>query len=154
MIYLTFLEMATHTGNHLKKNIHSDAKFLLLLLQLFYDPLSGTTQVSRYKKDKPFWILLKQTWWRGSGISWTICKLFALPCRRYHASTSSVRFLWAGSLPDTQPTASKHWRHAVKMKLRNKRKEKKYCKNIRKKYSTLLKMLISSLNMLLINCHL
>ena len=32
-----------------------------LLLQPFYDPLSGTTQVSRYQNDKPFWILLKQT---------------------------------------------------------------------------------------------
>ena len=26
-----------------------------------YHPLSGTTQVSRYQKDKLFWILLKQT---------------------------------------------------------------------------------------------
>ena len=34
---------------------------LLLLLQPLYDPLSRTTQVSRYQKDKPFWILLKQT---------------------------------------------------------------------------------------------
>ena len=33
----------------------------LLLQQPFYDPLFGTTQVSRYQKDKPFWILLKQT---------------------------------------------------------------------------------------------
>ena len=33
------------------------------------NPLSGTTQVSRYQKDKPFWILLKQTWSGGSGIS-------------------------------------------------------------------------------------
>ena len=33
---------------------------LLLLLQPFYDPLSRTAQVSRYQKDKPFWILLKQ----------------------------------------------------------------------------------------------
>ena len=48
------------------------------LLQPFYDPLSGTTQVSRYQKDKPFWILLKQTWWGSSGISWTICTLFAV----------------------------------------------------------------------------
>ena len=31
------------------------------LLQPFSDRLSGTTQVSRYRKDKPFWILLKQT---------------------------------------------------------------------------------------------
>ena len=30
-------------------------------LQTSYDPLSGTTQVSQYQKDKPFWILLKQT---------------------------------------------------------------------------------------------
>ena len=51
-------------------------------LQPFYDPLSGTTQVSRYQKDNPFWILLKQTQWGGSGISWTICKLFALCSRR------------------------------------------------------------------------
>ena len=33
---------------------------LLLLLQPFYDSLSGTTQVSRYQKDKTFWILPKQ----------------------------------------------------------------------------------------------
>ena len=55
---------------------------LLLLLQPFYDPLSGTTQVSRYQKDRPFWNLLKQIWWGGSGISWTISKLFALCSRR------------------------------------------------------------------------
>ena len=58
------------------------ALLLLLLTQLFYDPLTGTTQVSRYQKDKPFWILLKQTWWDASGISWTIWKLFALRWRR------------------------------------------------------------------------
>ena len=51
---------------------------LLLLLQPFYDPLSGITQVKRYQKDKLFWILQKQTRWGGSGISWTICKSFAL----------------------------------------------------------------------------
>jgi len=55
---------------------------LILLLQLFYDPLSRTTWVSRYQKDKPFWILLKQRWWGGSGTSLTICKLFALCSRR------------------------------------------------------------------------
>ena len=35
-----------------------------------------------YQKGKPFWILLKQRWWGVSGISWTICKLFALRSRR------------------------------------------------------------------------
>ena len=33
----------------------------VLQLQSFYDPLSGTTQVSQYQKDKPFSIVLKQT---------------------------------------------------------------------------------------------
>ena len=51
---------------------------LLLLLQLFYAPLSGTTRVSRYQKNQSYWILLKLRWWGGSGINWTICKLFAL----------------------------------------------------------------------------
>jgi len=55
---------------------------ILLLLQSLYDPLSGTIRVSRNQKDKPFWILLKQRWRSGSGISWTICKLFALRSRR------------------------------------------------------------------------
>jgi len=47
---------------------------LQLLLQPFYSPLSGTTQVSRDQKDKSFWIFLKQRQWAGSGISWAICK--------------------------------------------------------------------------------
>ena len=45
---------------------------ILLLLQPFYSPLSRTTWVSLYQKDKPLW--MKQRWWGGSGISWTICK--------------------------------------------------------------------------------
>jgi len=45
-------KILNHPGNIL---------LLLLLLRPFYDPLSGTTQLSRYLKDKPFWILLKQT---------------------------------------------------------------------------------------------
>ena len=38
-----------------------DMHSLKQLLQPFYDPLSETTQVCRYQKDKPFWILLNQT---------------------------------------------------------------------------------------------
>ena len=48
-------------------------------------PFQGRLVVQRLKLDiayTPFWILLKQTWWGGSGISWTICKLFALHSRR------------------------------------------------------------------------
>ena len=94
---------------------HNHNKLLLLLqlllLQTFYDPLSGTTQVSRYQKDKPFWILLKQTWWGGSGIRWTICKLFALRSRQITTpAPHQSDFYRPNALPDTQPTASKHWR--------------------------------------------
>ena len=37
-------------------------------------PFYGTTQVSRYQKGKPIWILLKQETVSSSGISWAICK--------------------------------------------------------------------------------
>ena len=89
---------------------------LLLLLQPFYDPLSGTTQVSQYQKGKPFWILLKQRWWGGSGISWTICKLFALCSRSLKIimpAPHHSHFYWPDALPDNQPTASKHWRQTL-----------------------------------------
>ena len=66
---------------------------ILLLLQPFYDPLSGTTQVSRYQKDKPFWILLK--WWSGSGITEPHASYLHFAPEDNHASTSSVRFLRA-----------------------------------------------------------
>jgi len=80
---------------------------LLLLLQPFYDPLSGTTRVSRYEKDKPFWIMLKQRWWGGSSISWTICKLFAL--RSSMPAPHHSDFPGPDALPDTQPRASKRY---------------------------------------------
>ena len=53
-------------------------------------------------------------WWGGSGISWTICKLFA-PCSRqittlvlHHSS-----FYRPDALPAAQPTASEHWRQLL-----------------------------------------
>jgi len=75
------------------------------LLQTFYDPLSKTTLVSRYQKDKPFWILLKQTWWGGSGISWTICnlcKLFALRSRR-QPRQHLITQIFTGRMPFLTP---------------------------------------------------
>jgi len=78
-----------------------------LLLQPFYDPLSGITQVSRYQKDKPFWIMLKQTWWDGVAVA--SAELYAsylhFAPEDNHASTSSVRFLRAGC-PSWHPTNS------------------------------------------------
>jgi len=46
----------------------------------FNGPLSGTTRVSRTRKVKPIWILLKQETVGGSGFSWAICK--SAPCPR------------------------------------------------------------------------
>ena len=87
-------------------------------LQSFYDPFSGTTWVSRYQKDKPFWILLKQRWWGGIGISWTVCKLFALCSRQITMpAPHHSDFYGLDALPDTQPTASKHWRQKIRGKI-------------------------------------
>ena len=80
--------------------------------QSFNGSFSRTTWVGGYQKDKQFWILLKQRWWGGSGISQTICKSICTSLQTdNHASTSPLTFLRAGCLPATQPTASKHWRY-------------------------------------------
>ena len=71
----------------------------------FIGPLSRTTQVSRYQKVKPIWILLKQQTVSGSGISWAICK--SAP-RSRHTTTPAPHhsvFLQAGC-PSCRPTNS------------------------------------------------
>ena len=56
---------------------------------LFNSPLFRTTRVSRYRKGKTVWILLKQETVSGSGIIWTICKsapssrLITMPAPRH-----------------------------------------------------------------------
>ena len=76
----------------------------------FSGPLSRTTQLSRYQKGKPNWILLKQETVSSSGISWAVCK--SAPCSRQ--TTMPVPhhsvFYRPDALPAAQPTASKHWR--------------------------------------------
>ena len=71
-------------------------------------PFSGTTQVSRYQKGKPIWILLKQETVSGSGISWAICK--SASCSRQITTPAPHHsvFYRPGALPAAQPTASKH----------------------------------------------
>ena len=79
----------------------------------FNDPFSVTTQVSRYQKVKPVWILLKQETVSGSGISWAICK--SAPHSRQITTSASHRsvFYRPYALPATQTTAcegnSKYW---------------------------------------------
>jgi len=72
------------------------------------------------RKVKPIWILLKQETVGGSGISWAICKS-APRCRQTTTSAPhhSV-FYRRDAIPSTQPTASKHWRHILLYKLRDK----------------------------------
>jgi len=54
-------------------------------------------------------------WWWGlwcSGISWTICKLYAPHFKQITTpNTSSLSFYRPDALPDTQPTLSNHWMH-------------------------------------------
>ena len=80
-------------------------------LHLFNGLLSRTTEVSRYQKGKPIWILLKQETVSGSGISWAVCK--SAPCSRQITTPTPHHsvFYRPDALPATKPTASKHWRH-------------------------------------------
>ena len=74
-IGFTFLVPA-HPGSPGKRAVKRVCVGKLVMVQknLFNGPLSGSTQVSRYQKGKPIWILLKQETVSGSGVSWAICK--------------------------------------------------------------------------------
>jgi len=76
----------------------------------FNGPLFGTTQVSRYQKAKPIWILLKQETVSGSGISWAICKSAPRSRQITTPAPDHSVFYRPGTLPAAQPTASKHRR--------------------------------------------
>ena len=89
---LTRLTVATHTSH----------------THPFNGSFSGITQVSRYQKGKPIWILLKQEIVSGSDISWAICN----SARRSRQITTPAPhhsvFYRPDALPAAQPTASKH----------------------------------------------
>ena len=69
---------------------------------LFNGPLSGTTQVSRYQKGKPIWILLKQETVSGSGIRWAICKS-ALRSRQITTPAPHHSVYFTGRMPFLLP---------------------------------------------------
>jgi len=77
----------------------------------FKGPFSGSTRVSRYRKVKPIWILLKQETVSGSGISWAICKSAPISRQITTPAPHHSVFYRPDALPAAQPTASKHWRH-------------------------------------------
>ena len=70
---------------------------------LFNGPLSGTTQVGRYQKVKPIWVLLKQETVSGSGISWAICKSAPRSRQITMPAPHHSSFLQAGC-PSCRPT--------------------------------------------------
>ena len=91
----------THARAHTRTHTHGR----------FNGLFSRTTWVGRYQKDKPFSILLKQRWWGGSGIRWTICKSFTLCSRQITMpAPHHLSFYGPDALPAAQPTVSKHWR--------------------------------------------
>ena len=79
--------------------------------QPFNDPLSGTTQVSRYHKAKTSLDFTEATdseWqWHQLG-HMQICTSLQTD---NHASTPPLSFYRPDALPAAQPTASKHWSH-------------------------------------------
>jgi len=67
----------------------------------FNGPLSGTTRVSRTRKVKPIWILLKQETASGSGISWAICK--SAPYSRQITTPAPHHSVFTGRMPFLPP---------------------------------------------------
>ena len=96
-------DILSHT--HARTHTHT-------LTQSFNGLFYRTTWVGRYQKDKPFWILLKQRWWGGSGISWTICKSFALRSRQITTPAPHHCIFFTGQMPFLPPNqqSQKHWR--------------------------------------------
>ena len=79
-------------------------------IHMFNSPLSGTTQVSRYQKNKTnvdFTEARDSEWqWHQLG-HMQVCTSLQTD---NHASTLPLSFYRPVALPAAQPTASKHWR--------------------------------------------
>jgi len=81
-----------------KKHWSSTTTTTTTILQPFVRDYPGES----VPEDKSFWILLKQAWWGGSGISWTICKLFAL-CSRRQPRQHLISQIFMGRMPFLTP---------------------------------------------------
>jgi len=93
--------MSTHQQVRLLSSLFRSA-FFYIHTHPFNGPLSGTTQVSRYQKGKPIWILLKQETVSGSGISWAVCKVCTSLQSDNHASTPPLK-VFTGQMPFLPP---------------------------------------------------
>ena len=87
----------------------------------FNGPFSRTTQVSRYQKGKPIWILLKQETVSGNTISWTTCK--SAPPSRQITMPAPYHSVFTGQMPflppnqQCQSTGGTHGSHSASDKV-------------------------------------
>jgi len=91
-----------HAHAHTHTHTHTDT---------FYGPLNYVRDYPGEPIPEPVWILLKQETVSGSGISWAICKSALRPRQITMPALHHSVFYRPDTLHDTQPTASKHWRH-------------------------------------------
>ena len=73
----------------------------------------GLPRWASTRKVKPVWILLKQETMSGSGISCAICKSAPRSRQITMPAPHHSVFYRPDTLPATQPTVSKHWRHML-----------------------------------------
>jgi len=87
----------------------------------FNGPFSRTTQVSRYQKGKPIWILLKQETVSGNTISWATCK--SAPPSRQITMPAPHHSVFTGQMPflppnqQCQSTGGTHGSHSASDKV-------------------------------------
>jgi len=99
--------------------MHCSASTLLVYLQVYIHTHTRLTALclglpgwAGTRKVKPIWILLKQETVSSSGIGWAICKSAPRSRQIITPSPHHSVFYRPDALPATQPTTSKHWRHA------------------------------------------
>jgi len=103
--FISVVSNFIHTHTHTHPHTHTSLTA----------PFPGIPRWARTRKEIPIWILLEQETVSGSGISWAVCK--SAPCSKQITTQAPHRsvFYRPDALPAAQPTASKHWRHQVKM---------------------------------------
>jgi len=85
----------------------------LLYIDLMLLVFTTTTTTTVLRLSGFYLRLLEQETVSGSGISWAICKSAPRPRQITTPAPNHSGFYMPDTLPATQPTASKHWRHMV-----------------------------------------
>jgi len=96
-------EFNTCRNHWLDRSYHTETTKLHPLKCLF----SRTTWVSRQQKGNHSAFYWSKRWWSGSGISWTICKLFA-PRSRQITTPVPHHSVFTGRMPFLPPNQQSH----------------------------------------------